>query len=866
MGANTPQERAEMSHASHRQPNSSIIRHRDALEQHNPASLPKRQRDDSRQRSGQRSAPSTKRARLALPETLNELCAECKSICWSGIDEYLDYDGIIDWRGKLVCRVGKRYRWKAADDPCPLCRQLRAPWIERFKRDHDGPDWKDKDFGDEIHIFRHLRHLPHVNDFPSARYVLRENNAPYHIAVVPNGQGWKEEFREHVAKNGMLVIISPNHHPEAKLFAPQQVSREFERSTVLPWLKRCAHHQELCNPKSPKVEGMKVIDCLPAKPILRFHRPDYKYVALSYVWGPTTDDNGLPGGQPVAGTTMGDRQRVHSVTTRPEPLQPLPHNARSKSSQVHSQGKVPSAGKALGQRLRVTPDTDSTAVSPRRRPWNELPDILPLTIRDAIQVTKSLGYRYLWVDKYCIDQDNEEEKKEQCSRMGDIYSGSQLTIFALRENANSGLPGVSTEARQWQRQCTTVGKYDLIYTLEDPHYSIHHSRWSERAWTYQEGLFSTRRLFFTEHQVYFECNAMNCTEVFASQLKFLHILSGQRFRALHRAGSFICGNSNGWSHVNIRQSQANHRKVDIIRRCQYQTQQYTRRELTNKDDVLKAYAGISYFYAKSGAQIYSLAGLAIPYPIARMWDRRPEYLNHLSYALAWTHRPWHIDLDVVPKPMPRHGFPSWSWTGWFGEIGRRGDLPYCWTSKLSSVEFSSWEGLDDPVVNRDYEWVQARRPHEPDLHRMLLAAKVLYFDAHVLNPRDIVFWWRSASDSTQWTPSPKLHFYLSIGPYELGDIQEKLRRSEWECVVLGIHGQPRADILSAIQTADKKGAKARNRRIELIECKERHSMVCLIVHTNEKGYSYRIGLLKIDLKGSGVERWGLGPKRSFKMK
>jgi hypothetical protein len=29
---------------------------------------------------------------------------------------------------------------------------------------------------------------------------------------------------------------------------------------------------------------------------------------------------------------------------------------------------------------------------------------LPRTIADAVYVTMKLGYRYLWVDKYCIDQ------------------------------------------------------------------------------------------------------------------------------------------------------------------------------------------------------------------------------------------------------------------------------------------------------------------------------------------------------------------------------------------------------------------------------------------------------------------------------
>ena len=38
---------------------------------------------------------------------------------------------------------------------------------------------------------------------------------------------------------------------------------------------------------------------------------------------------------------------------------------------------------------------------------------------------------------------------------------------------------------------------------------------------YQEGLFSRRRLFFTEEQVYFECNSTCCQETVAYDLYYL---------------------------------------------------------------------------------------------------------------------------------------------------------------------------------------------------------------------------------------------------------------------------------------------------------------------------------------------------------
>lgn len=43
--------------------------------------------------------------------------------------------------------------------------------------------------------------------------------------------------------------------------------------------------------------------------------------------------------------------------------------------------------------------------------------IPPRTIGDAIEVTLALGYQYLWVDRYCIDQTNEAAKAVQIALM-----------------------------------------------------------------------------------------------------------------------------------------------------------------------------------------------------------------------------------------------------------------------------------------------------------------------------------------------------------------------------------------------------------------------------------------------------------------
>ena len=60
---------------------------------------------------------------------------------------------------------------------------------------------------------------------------------------------------------------------------------------------------------------------------------------------------------------------------------------------------------------------------------------IPHTVRDAIDIAKVLGFRFLWVDTLCIIQDDEMHLETQLKHMGAIYSGAELTIVATQGNS-----------------------------------------------------------------------------------------------------------------------------------------------------------------------------------------------------------------------------------------------------------------------------------------------------------------------------------------------------------------------------------------------------------------------------------------------
>lgn len=136
-----------------------------------------------------------------------------------------------------------------------------------------------------------------------------------------------------------------------------------------------------------------------------------------------------------------------------------------------------------------------------------LPSVLPRTIEDALDVTIRLGFRHLWVDFYCIEQDNASDKQSQIKQMANIYSHAFATICALEAHPDMGLPGVSRlrpGSVSFQTQGSTYLSLRWPNTLQR---TTRDSLWNSRAWTFQEALLSRRCLFFTKDQAYLICRS-----------------------------------------------------------------------------------------------------------------------------------------------------------------------------------------------------------------------------------------------------------------------------------------------------------------------------------------------------------------------
>ena len=163
-----------------------------------------------------------------------------------------------------------------------------------------------------------------------------------------------------------------------------------------------------------------------------------------------------------------------------------------------------------GKMVQATPDCDylalsyvwgSTAASDEESQddINLLDGSAPNLVKDAIVATKRLGYRYLWIDRYCISQ-HAEERHSQINQMDLVYSKAQATIIAAASNdPTSGLAGVESKLRSPSVKMK-IGEELYAYVPPDPSREILQSAWNSRGWTHQETILSRRRIFFCRNQ------------------------------------------------------------------------------------------------------------------------------------------------------------------------------------------------------------------------------------------------------------------------------------------------------------------------------------------------------------------------------
>jgi hypothetical protein len=145
---------------------------------------------------------------------------------------------------------------------------------------------------------------------------------------------------------------------------------------------------------------------------------------------------------------------------------------------------------------------------------------LPRTFKDAVDVTRKMGFRYLWIDSLCIIQDSTADWQAEAGRMADIYSKAVLTIAAAAsKDAKSGL---FTTRKALPRHIVLDDQADpsdpdpitAVQPDWDEHFlSVVDGNLQTRGWTFQERALSTRILHYGDGSLAWECATLSASEL-----------------------------------------------------------------------------------------------------------------------------------------------------------------------------------------------------------------------------------------------------------------------------------------------------------------------------------------------------------------
>ncbi|CAG8976499.1 hypothetical protein HYALB_00005996 [Hymenoscyphus albidus] len=299
----------------------------------------------------------------------------------------------------------------------------------------------------------------------------------------------------------------------------------------------------------------------------------------------------------------------------------------------------------------------------------EFSQLLPQTIKDAISIVRILGKRYLWVDALCILQDDEQFLKRELDRMHLIYACASFTIIAaVGTDANHGLQGFKNLTAPRKRRQIAIQLEGSEKLIIDSNTRPSGKRWTmtqhtsyyDRGWTFQEFVFSRRRMIFQNEGIVWECQCSSWHEDLIPHSKF------QEGKENNGLDMFF------------------YRTVPELLTLRNPMVEYNQKLFTFPEDAVSAFQGFQSILHRTfpGGLLYG----------------HPEFFFDIT--LSWY--PFHGFKRWVPLISTKH-LPSWSWVGWDGTICFPDDVENCGNLWPISTDV---EGYRSPVAS----WYTANSP------------------------------------------------------------------------------------------------------------------------------------------------------------
>ncbi|KAJ5093303.1 hypothetical protein N7456_009164 [Penicillium angulare] len=298
-------------------------------------------------------------------------------------------------------------------------------------------------------------------------------------------------------------------------------------------------------------------------------------------------------------------------------------------------------------------------------PWEKL----PRTIQDAMLITSRLGYRYLWIDSLCIVQDSKSSWQLNANAMHLVYGNARFTICAADgKDSLVGLRAVSSNLRT-VRSATMSGHEGLDEIDPQPMSAecghgvrlmvsrpleavINDSVWSQRAWTFQERILSHRCLIFAEGRVYWQCRSIGISQD-------IHTDGNSKGLSLDPITSPL-------RTLQELQSRPLLSYMSFVG-------MYTGRSLTKRSDALAAFQGVSWLLERYMDTNF-LFGLPVShFDLVMLWGlsevskpRKPGQGTQMEQQTCTDDQFENCNPQAEHDSFRSEDFPTWAWAGWMG--------------------------------------------------------------------------------------------------------------------------------------------------------------------------------------------------------
>ena len=292
------------------------------------------------------------------------------------------------------------------------------------------------------------------------------------------------------------------------------------------------------------------------------------------------------------------------------------------------------------------------------------------TFKQAISIARLLGFRYLWIDVFCIIMDSSSDRTKHVPRMGVIFHNAALTLSAaISTNADDGLityrPKALPEAKipYRKKDGLPLGHFHITsYKPRSFDDEVTKGDLNSRAWCLQARALSRRILHFGQDQLFWECDAgtwsEDCSLRNSPELLKDPLVSWRSGFVKYKRAREPEHESVAALRKTIRPTSADLAIPKIYELWYSLVSQYTSRILPRDKDKSSGIAGLAYVFACLISQRQTTSGPNKPKAdsyICGLWQ------NDIPFGLLWSAASFHKWRNKFVKYPPNPRAPSWSW-------------------------------------------------------------------------------------------------------------------------------------------------------------------------------------------------------------